>query len=81
MDAQDFFYLSAGVGMFIITAVIVYSAFILIKTLKSIEAALKGYREIKNDIDEMGDTVREGALTMISKFLSLFTKGGDNQLQ
>ena len=76
MSIQEFFYLSAGIGVWIITILLIAIAYKIKQTLNSIENALRSYAEVKNDLNVAGDAVKLGAYTLVSKFLSSLTKRG-----
>ncbi|OGM81443.1 hypothetical protein A2394_02905 [Candidatus Woesebacteria bacterium RIFOXYB1_FULL_42_36] len=77
MNWQEFFYISLGVGVWIIVLVNMFVVIRIIWTLDFLKKNIKTYSQIKDDVQIIGDAAKVVVLTIISRLLGKLEKGGE----
>ena len=77
MTLQDFFYLTMSLSAIVITATLIYIAYLAVNTLKLLQNVLQGVKETGESLAMVKDGLQLGAFTIVSNIISKIRGGGD----
>lgn len=77
MTLQDLFYLTMSLSAIIITATLIYIAYLAVNTLKLLQTVLQGVKETGESLSVIKDGLQLGALTFVGELISKIRGGGE----